>query len=141
MSEPTINEARERLRNLIGDEPVIPSIENLDSAVLPPVAFQQTVTRMERTLEGKLDSSARLDELTDKAFDNIEEILDMPFDGENKSATVKLAAAQAVLNVQVKVDETRLRKRQTDLLPKLLAVIERERLKLPKVIEHIAPGE
>jgi hypothetical protein len=43
---------------------------------------------------------------------------------------LKLAAAQNVLNSRIKVDDTMLRRRQTDMLPRIIAMLKEEKEQL-----------
>jgi hypothetical protein len=48
-----------------------------------------------------------------------------------------LRAIESVLSTQTKVDDTRLRKRQSDVMPRLLALIADSKMN-PKVLELVA---
>lgn len=63
----------------------------------------------------------------------LRERLDHGFDYDPESPNDKLLidACRIILTTQAKVDETRLRKKQTDMMPKLLEIIAQERKKLP----------
>lgn len=123
-----MNDARKRL------QAKVPSIDSLDSVVLPDIQPLE-VEVLPPVRDGKLDGSARLDVLTDKALDNIEQILDLPVCGSEgddiKILNLKATVAGQVLSTQARVDDTRLRRRQVDLLPKILEVLKREQAKLP----------
>ena len=131
-----MTDARDRLRDLMETpRPVVPTLDKLDSAVLP-----QMLPPMQEVLEpvrdGKLDNSGRLDQLTDLALRNLEEILQPMVDlDDSKQVSAKLVATGQVLNVQSKVDDTRLKRKQQDLLPKLLEILNREAKKLPARLE------
>lgn len=131
-----MSDARDRLRDLMETpRPVVPTLDRLDSAVLPQV-FTPMQEVLEPVREGKLDNSGRLDQLTDLALDNLEQILAPPVDlDDSKQINAKIAASTQVLNIQSKVDDTRLRKKQQDLLPKLLEILKRERANLPPRLE------
>lgn len=80
--------------------------------------------------EPTLDASDELEGLIQKAFAKTHEILDLSLgDAEDKEfATllrVQMTAVQTVLNTQVRVDEQRLRRKQSDNLPKLLEALAR----------------
>ena len=79
--------------------------------------------------------------MTTKALDNSEKILDLPVDPNEEHGHVlkaKTSIVTTVLNTQVKVDETRLRRAQVDRLPALLKLVNEFAKKVPKakVIEH-----
>lgn len=127
---------REELTSLSRFAPLeTPSIADVDKLVLP--ALRQAEEPAQRTVESVLDATGKLERITDKALDFMEEMLDSPTDwAEPKMVNAKITVAQAVINTQTKVDETRLRRRQTDILPKLLEIMSREEKRLPgRVIE------
>jgi hypothetical protein len=71
--------------------------------------------------------------LVNKAFTILSSAMDQD---DNDPDTVRMhnsrvSAAQTVLNTQAKVDDTQLRRRQTDILPKLLEIIAQKELALP----------
>jgi hypothetical protein len=107
-------------------------------------APRQPVTRapaqLERNKKDVLDSSARLDDLTTLSLDKLHEILTLPLPREVLTslehkdfasalalAKTQLAATERVLATQVRVDETRLKRRQVDVLPRLLQIIAEEK--------------
>lgn len=76
-----------------------------------------------------------LERVSKRAIAKLEEILTLPLppvyaEGFGNVSRVQTAAANSVIAAQVKVDETALKARQTDVLPRLLAIIEREARKL-----------
>src|SRR5262249_19709012 len=83
---------------------------------------------------GELNPLARkLNVVTDRALDKLDELLTLPTNTEDGNLTrAQTAAAAAVLNAQLRADETRLRARgQVDVLPKIreLIALEKENLK------------
>jgi hypothetical protein len=83
----------------------------------------------------------QLETVTEKAIGKLDEIMSIPLDPDSEHYAGVLraqnAAANTTLITQTKVDDTRLRRRQTDMLPKLLAIIAREQARLPpKPIEN-----
>src|SRR5271165_1194463 len=84
------------------------------------------------TDEMRSDKSAlatKLERVTEKAVDKTDEILGLALpDHASFGAVLRAqnAAANTVLNTQVKVDENRLRKQQIDRLPELLEIIREE---------------
>jgi hypothetical protein len=54
-----------------------------------------------------------------------------------KLNSTKLSGISVVLTTQTKVDDTRLRKRQTDMMPRLLEILAKEERKLP-VLDLVA---
>lgn len=80
-------------------------------------------------LADQLEDTSRL------ALKRAHEILSWPLDGLDQQFGNRLRAASntinAVLSAQIKVDETKLRERQLDWLPKLLEIMEQEKKKLP----------
>lgn len=67
------------------------------------------------------------------------DILDMPIAeaGEMKDlvavAKLHLTAADIALRVQVKVDEARLRRQETDILPEIARILGEEKVKLARL--------
>jgi hypothetical protein len=81
-----------------------------------------------KKLDGELGE--QLDELTGLAITRIRQVLEAEPDLANEKLTkLQAAAAQSVLNTQVKVDETRLRARKLDVLPRLIEMVREERAK------------
>jgi hypothetical protein len=87
-----------------------------------------------------LDGSAGLDDLVTLSLEKVREILLVPLPKEVLTnlehkdfasalalAKTQLAATERVLATQVRVDETRLRRRQVDVLPRLLQIIAEEK--------------
>ena len=132
--------ARRNLAGLVPDEPHIPSIDRLDEAMLPasiPVYEQPLSTAVVEYAE----RSDKLTHLVDKAFDTLDECLDLNDSDADyvRMMSLRKDTALGVLNTQAKVDDTSLRRRQVDMLPKLLEIIAREEKRLPeKVIEASA---
>jgi hypothetical protein len=108
------------------------------------VAPRQTVTRVAAQLvernEDIHDGAVRLDDLVTLSLDKLREILTLPLPTEVLTslehkdfasalalAKTQLAATERVLATQVRVDETRLKRRQADVLPRLLEIIAEEK--------------
>jgi hypothetical protein len=73
------------------------------------------------------DGATELEELTPIALKKLRQILDQPTDFDSvRMVQAQLSAATTVVNLQVKVDEGRLRRRKVDILPKLLELIASE---------------
>ncbi len=73
------------------------------------------------------DGATELEELTPLALKKLRHILDQPTDFDSvRMVQAQLSAATTVVNLQVKVDEGRLRRRKVDILPKLLELIASE---------------
>jgi hypothetical protein len=84
---------------------------------------------------------AKLESVTEKAIGKLDEIMSIPLEPESEHYAGVLraqnAAANTALITQTRVDDAHLRRRQTDMLPKLLAIIAREQARLPpKLIEN-----
>jgi hypothetical protein len=74
------------------------------------------------------DLGAELDGLTGLAIQRIRQVLEVEPDlADEKLTKLQATAAQGVLNTQVKVDETRLRARKINTLPRLIELIREER--------------
>ncbi len=68
----------------------------------------------------KQPHAEKLDTLTGRALDKTREILELPCDPENlKLLSIQKDVALSILSTQTKVDENRLRGRQTDMMPEL----------------------
>lgn len=143
-----MNDARSRLASLAVSEPKaelrpppVPSLETLDKAILPDFRnrYQELVpTLAERNTDVVvMERSDKLTDLVDKAFDTLNECLDLndPNPDFVRMMSLRKDTALGVLNTQAKVDDTSLRRRQTDMLPKLLEIIAREEKYLPVTIE------
>src|SRR6516165_10364242 len=92
-------------------------------SVVPPGAS--------RPLAIPLDASETLASLVVLSLRTLLEILSLPLpespDRRHEIHKLQLAAAECVLRVQTRVDRNCLRKRELDVLPRLLQMIEEER--------------
>ena len=95
-----------------------------------------------------------LAQLTRKSIQAMHEILDIPLDQFNlidpeakhfkreiERAKLKLYAAERVLQTQVRVDQNELRKREIDVLPRLLAIIAEEKKLIEAPILDLEPAD
>jgi hypothetical protein len=74
-------------------------------------------------LRQRLD--VRLEGMSHKALDRIDEILDLPIDPRERTLLGEIRkAAEVTLNLQLKVDETKLRQKNVSVLEELLTLIE-----------------
>lgn len=78
-----------------------------------------------------------LELLTDAALETGQEIFSVALPGSEaeykdiaRIGNMKLSAMKTILNTQLRVDDQRLRRRGEDLLPKILARLAEEKLKL-----------
>ncbi len=137
-----MNEERERLRAIYAGAPYLPPMGRLDEAVLPiprlpsvaPVAAPVAFAPLEPTSGDPTDQLTRV---VGKALTTIEEILDDKSGGDNEYCRMKalqLQAAQTALSTQAKVDDTQLKRRQVDMMPKLLEIMARMEKENPKLI-------
>jgi hypothetical protein len=63
--------------------------------------------------------------MSHKALDRIDEILDLPIDPRERILLGEIRkAAEVTLNLQLKVDETKLRQKNVSVLEELLTLIE-----------------
>jgi len=123
------------------------SPQQIDSSELPYVANRHWLEVGEGTTEpsqnglrdrdGVLEPVDRLTSLTNKALDILEEGMDQRDADEDvvRMHNSKISAAQIIINTQHKVDETALRRKQSDTLPRLIALIEKHQALLPKQLE------
>lgn len=113
----------------------VPSLGSLDDLVLPSAPRTYEIIAPEpEARPAVLDSSALLDNITGKALQRLDEILDESWTGDPKGDAVIMDAVRLTLTTQLRVDDSRLKKRETDTLAKLLAKMDAEDLKLMKVI-------
>lgn len=114
----------------------VPSLGALDGIVLPavPVHYEQVIVTKEAR-DAVLDSSAKLDDLTQKALDFYDELLSEPMASDDmKRLSAQADAARTILTTQLRVDDSRLKKRSVDTLAQLLARMEQEDARLMKVV-------
>lgn len=115
----------------------VPSLGSLDDIILPsaPVRYAEVEIMPTAPRDAVLDSSAKLDDLTQKALDFYDELLSEPPDfSDPKMLAAQESAARTVLTTQLRVDDSRLKKRTTDTLAELLKRMENEDMRLMKVI-------
>lgn len=111
----------------------VPSIGALDDLRLPgaPVHYADPeILSPSRTREAVLDNSAKLDDLTQKALALYDAVLSEPMDSDPKTLAVQMEAARTILQTQLRVDDSRLKKRTTDTLAQLLSRMDAEDAKL-----------
>lgn len=112
----------------------VPSLGSLDDIVLPAAPVRMDVLPPEKARPAVLDSSAKLDDLTQLALTRLEEILDEPLASDPKEMAVQMDAIRLTLTTQLRVDDSRLKKRENDTLAKLLARMDEEDVRLMKVV-------
>ena len=114
----------------------VPSIGSLDDIVLPsaPVRYAEIIEPQGKTREAVLDSSALLDNITSKALTRLDEILNENWTGDPKEDAIMMDAVRLTLTTQLRVDDSRLKKRSNDTLAELLKRMETEDLKLMRVV-------
>ena len=114
-------------------EASVPSIGALDDVVLPsaPVHYDnpEVLVRTE-TRDAVLDSSALLDSITGTALTRLKEKLEDGWNGDAKEDAIGMDAVRLTLTTQLRVDDSRLKKRTTDTLAQLLARLDAEEMKL-----------
>jgi hypothetical protein len=112
----------------------IPSLGSLDDIQLPASTMRYPdveimATRVAR--DAVLDSSAKLDELTDKALRFYDDLLSEPMSTDDmKLLSAQADAARTILTTQLRVDDSRLKKRTNDTLALLLKRMEEEDARL-----------
>jgi hypothetical protein len=74
--------------------------------------------------------------LVNRAFDVLEDAMKQTDDDPNsvRMHNSRVSAAQTILNTQAKVDDTQLRKKQVDILPRLLEIIAQKEIMLPPAV-------
>ena len=110
----------------------VPSIGALDGIVLPPAPVYATTESVDvKPRDAVLDSSAKLDDLTQKALDFYHDLLSEPVSFDDaKLLSAQTDAARTVLTTQLRVDDSRLKKRTTDTLAELLRRMDEEDARL-----------
>lgn len=105
----------------------VPKLGALDDIRLPGPTITATVEIMEtRTRDAVLDSSAMLDGITNKALQRLDEVLEGEWSGDPKTDAIMMDAVRLTLTTQLRVDDSRLKKRTTDTLAALLQRMDRE---------------
>lgn len=106
----------------------VPSIGALDDLRLPapPVTSAAEIIPPNKTRDAVLDNSSMLDNITNKALARLDEILDDEWSGDPKQDAIMMDAVRLTLTTQLRVDDSRLKKRTTDTLAQLLARMDRE---------------
>ncbi len=90
----------------------------------------------EETLEAKLNR------ITGKSLDLIEQILDMPCAPDNlKLLSIKKDAALSMVSLAAKVNANELRKREVDMMPAMLRRLAEIEKADPKLIDNKPPGK
>jgi hypothetical protein len=122
------------------DKLPMPSIGNLDDLVLPssaPVKYVEESRSPEPAFprDAVLDSSAKLDDLTQKALKFYDDLLgDGATLGDPKRLAAQTDAARTILTTQLRVDDSRLKKKTSDTLAELLKRMGQEDERLMKVV-------
>lgn len=104
----------------------VPSIGSLDDIQLPPAISFTKVEIVKDTRDAVLDNSAVLDDITGKALTRLSEKLDEEWTGDAKEDGILMEAIRLTMTTQLRVDDSRLKKRTTDTLAQLLARMDRE---------------
>ena len=92
---------------------------------------------------GKSALASRLETISSKAVEKLDEIMGLPLDPNHPAFAPVLraqtAAANTALSTQAKVDESALRKHEADRMPELLRLAAEVRAKLPPLQELEKP--
>lgn len=109
-----------------------PPVEFVIPDILPPARAVETPLMF--------DASQALENVTAKAFKKLDEILELPLtSAEDKEFSsilrVQMTAVQTVMNTNVRVDEARMKRRQTDNMSQLLEVLSKHEKKMTTVIQ------
>ena len=118
-----------------GQAPDVPSLGSLDGIVLPaaPVRYVEAEI-VAKSRNAVLDSSALLDDITSKALQRLDEVLDNEWSGDPKEDAIMMDAVRLTLTTQLRVDDSRLKKRTTDTLAELLKRMDTEDMRLMKTV-------
>ncbi len=113
-------------------------LDDLDSIVLPssPIPMEGVVLEPLRADEKApvLDNSSLLEDITNKALGRLDDILSEPMPDDPKAMAVQMDAVRLALTTQLRVDDSRLKKRSVDTLANLIARMNDEASKLPKLV-------
>lgn len=94
--------------------------------------------------DGRSELATRLESVSGKAVNKLDEIMALPLDPEDRHfggvLRAQVGAANTALNTQVRVDENALRRQSLDRLPALLALVNETAKRLPQTVEHV-PSE
>ena len=105
----------------------VPSIGALDDLRLPGTPVHAAAEIIDpKGREAVLDNSAVLDDITNKALTRLSEVLDNDWSGDPKEDSIMMDAVRLTLTTQLRVDDSRLKKRTTDTLAQLLQRMDRE---------------
>ncbi len=112
----------------------VPSIGSLDDIVLPGarVTYAEVeILEPAGPRDAVLDSSAKLDELTNKALKFYDDLLsEGAATDDPKMLSAQSDAARTILTTQLRVDDSRLKKQTTDTLAELLRRMDEEDARL-----------
>ena len=120
-----------------------PDLKALDKACPPAVEILSSAEPLRRDLPAvideepltSLDPAGKLNRITEKALIKLEELLDENGNtGEADYIRLKnfeLQVVQTALNTQHKADDSALKARQVDMLPKILELIAKTEKELP----------
>lgn len=153
-----IASARERMARELarqaGKPPQHIDAANLDAVELPPVLdLQPAIAEGQPSLptvqvhdgEPVTLVTNQLTRAVQKALDLLEDILDRDVSrmdtDEARAMGIQMQAAQTLINTQAKVDDTMLRARTLDTLPKLLELIREAKKSSPLQLEQLEAAE
>ena len=80
-----------------------------------------------------LDNSILMDGITNLALTRLREKLEDGWTGDAKEEAIVMDAVRLTLTTQLRVDDSRLKKRQTDTLAELLKRMDEEDVKLRQI--------
>jgi hypothetical protein len=88
----------------------------------------------------------KLERVASTALDKLDEVLAIPLPDPSDPtfgnlSRAQTAAANTAIGAQLRVDDTRLRNRQADVMPRLLEILEREARKLTALDEKVLQVE
>jgi hypothetical protein len=113
----------------------VPSLGSLDDIVLPSAPVRYELIAPEKEARAAvLDNSALLDDITGEALMRLKERVTGEWTGDPKEDSITMEAVRLTLTTQLRVDDSRLKKRTNDTLAELLKRMETEDLRLMKVV-------
>lgn len=112
-----------------------PKLGTLDDIVLPATTVHYAEPEiLPKVRDAVLDSSAVLDGITNKALLRLDEVLEDGWTGDPKQDSIIMDAVRLTLTTQLRVDDSRLKKRDGDKLGELLRRMDEEDVRLLKVV-------
>lgn len=127
-------DARARLTALFASTRAPVPFDKIDTATLPIMVCGPDPQRAAPNGDA-LERNGKLTTLVDKSLDILDECLDADDVDQNeiRLLSLKKEVALGVIGMQVKVDDTSLRRHQIDMMPRILQLLAQARERLPVI--------